>query len=65
LGGRHAFNDDTALAEMARVLDEGHARSIPGAAEYVAAKLPGKHSLASTAKRLDRKYRRKNPGRNN
>ena len=55
--GRHALDDEAAIAEMARVLSAGEATSVPAAARYVAAKLPGQQSLNAGARRLERKYR--------
>jgi len=57
--GRHALKDDAAIAEMARALDDRAAGSVACAARYAAAKLPGRQSLDSAAKRLERKYREK------
>jgi sirohydrochlorin ferrochelatase len=62
--GRRSLDDEAQLAQMARVLAEGVAESLPAAARYVAAKLPGRHSLDSAAKRLERKYRKRLGGNN-
>jgi hypothetical protein len=57
--GRHALDDDAALAEMAQALAAGEVKFVAAAARRAAAKLPGRHSLDSAADRLERKFRKK------
>lgn len=61
-GGRPAIDDSDALAEMARLLENGIATSVWGAASLVAATLGRQQSHEATVQRLFKKFAVANSG---